>query len=395
MTGAAPLDSAALADALRPFGESRMLPAAAYTDQAVLAWERRHLFAGAWTCAGRADDLFGGDGITQRALTVGDVAVLLTVAPDSETVRGFANVCRHRGHELLPDGGTAGRPSVVCPYHGWAYRLDGSLATAPGMGAAARTPFDPGRYGLVELPVEVWHGWVFVNALGTAPPFPSHLGELAGLIAPYRPEDLVRGAGHVYQVAANWKVIVENYQECYHCPLIHPELCRVSPPASGQNWALPGAWVGGAMDLRDGAETMSLDGRSAGEYIDGAPRGTVRYIAVFPNLLISAHPDYVMTHRLEPLSPDLTRVECAWYFPRTSIDPGYAVDFWDITNREDWAACESVQRGLASPHFRPGPLAAGEDAVYQWVSLLARCYLDPIGALGAACVDTGRVNRGQ
>jgi Rieske 2Fe-2S family protein len=370
-----------------------MLPARAYTDPAVLAWERRHLFAGAWTCAGRLDDLFGGDGVTTRALKVGDVGVLLTAA--DATVRGFANVCRHRGHELLPDGGTATRPSVVCPYHGWAYRLDGSLATAPGVAAVARSPFDPGRYGLVELPVRVWHGWVFVNALGGAPPFASYLGGLADLIAPYRPERLWRGARHRYEVAANWKVIVENYQECYHCPLIHPELCRVSPPASGQNWTLPGAWVGGAMDLRDGAATMSLDGRSAGAVIDGAPQGTVRYIALFPNLLISAHPDYVMTHRLEPLSPGVTRVECAWYFPEPGTDPGYAADFWDITNRQDWAACESVQRGLASPHFRPGPLAAGEDAVHRWVSLLARCYLDPVGALGAACVDAVQGNRGQ
>ncbi|GAA5181900.1 aromatic ring-hydroxylating dioxygenase subunit alpha [Rugosimonospora acidiphila] len=434
---AAPLDPAAVAEALRPFGASRTLPAAAYTDPAVLDWERRQLFAGAWTCVGRVDDLFaggrpgpgvlfgaesplaagdglGGSEITQRALTVGDVGVLLT-APARNVghggdggdgggdgdgrghggVRGFANVCRHRGHELLPDGGTAGRPSVICPYHGWSYRLDGSLARAPGAGVVATSPFDPARYGLVELPVEVWHGWVFVNALGGAPPFPSYLGGLAGLIAPYRPGSLWRGARHEYRVAANWKVIVENYQECCHCPLIHPELCRVSPPRSGQNWALPGAWVGGAMDLRPTAETMSLDGRSAGTAIEGAPEGTVRYVAVFPNLLISAHPDYVMTHRLEPLSPGATRVECAWYFPRVGTDPGYAVDFWDLTNRQDWAACESVQRGLSSPHFRPGPLAAGEDAVHRWMSLLARCYLDPIGAVAAACVDAAPDDRGQ
>jgi Rieske 2Fe-2S family protein len=382
-----PVDRDALAAVLRPLGEARMPPAAAYTDPAVLAWERRHLFAGAWTCLGRLDSLRR-DGPSQRALTVGDVGVLLTFGTGGVHgggVRAFANVCRHRGHELLPDGGSSTRPAVVCPYHGWAYRLDGALATAPGMPGSAG--FSPGRFGLVELPATDWHGWVFVNALGTAPPWPGYLGGLAPLIAPYRPELLRTAAVHHYEVAANWKVIVENYQECYHCPLIHPELCRVSPPTSGENWTLPGAWVGGAMDLREHAETMSLDGRGAGTVIDGAPAHTVRYVAVFPNLLISAHPDYVMTHLLHPVAPDRTLVECAWLVPDGVADASHAVDFWDVTNRQDWAACESVQRGLASPHFRPGPLAPGEDAVHQWVRLVAACYLDPAGALAAACAE--------
>jgi glycine betaine catabolism A len=375
----APVDRDAIAAVLRPLGGARMPPAAAYTDPAVLAWERRHLFAGAWTCLGRVAELTAG-GATQRALAVGDVGVVLT-ADGAGEVRAFANVCRHRGHELLPEGGSASRPAVVCPYHGWAYRLDGRLATAPGMSGPAG--FSPGQFGLVELPATVWHGWVFVNALGTAPPWPAYLGALAPLLAPYRPERLRTAATHRYEVAANWKVIVENYQECYHCPLIHPELCRVSPPASGENWALPGAWVGGAMDLREHAETMSLDGRGAGTGIDGAPRGTVRYVALFPNLLISAHPDYVMTHRLVPLATDRTFIECAWLVPEGVADASHAVDFWDITNRQDWAACESVQRGLASPHFRPGPLAPNEDAVHQWVRLMASAYHDPVGALAA------------
>ncbi len=372
----APIDRDALAAVLRPLGEARMPPAVAYTDPAVLAWERRYLFAGAWTCLGRVEELFDG-GQTQRALMVGDVGVLLTClagpgreADQNGTVRAFANVCRHRGHELLPDGGTAIRPAVVCPYHGWAYRLDGKLATAPGMSQ----PFSPGQFGLVELPTTDWHGWVFVNALGTAPAWPAYLGGLAALIAPYRPEALRSAATHRYEVAANWKIIVENYQECYHCPLIHPELCRVSPPTSGANWSLPGAWVGGAMDLREHAETMSLSGRGAGVVIDGAPGGTVRYVAVFPNLLISAHPDYVMTHRLVPLAPDHTFVECSWLVPDGVPDASHAVDFWDVTNRQDWAACESVQRGVASPHFRPGPLAPNEDAVHAFVTRVGRAY---------------------
>ncbi|MGH9243328.1 MAG: aromatic ring-hydroxylating oxygenase subunit alpha [Acidimicrobiales bacterium] len=374
--GRPPIDPEAIAASLRPHGESVMLPAAAYTSAEVLAWERRHVFAGSWTCVGRVEEL-AADGATYRAVEVGDVGVVVTTAGDG-TVRALANVCRHRGHELLPVGGAAERRTIVCPYHGWTYRLDGELRSAP------RITVDGDAYGLVVLPAQVWHGWVFVDGLGQAPPFDRYVGALADLVGPYHPERLRLGARHRYEVAANWKVIVENYHECYHCPLIHPELCRVSPPASGANWDLPGAWVGGAMELRPEAETMSLDGRSAGQFLPGVDHRSVLYIGLFPNLLISAHPDYVMTHRLAPLAPDRTAIECSWYVPDGVSDPAYAVDFWDVTNREDWAACESVQRGLRSPHFRPGPLAPAEDAVHQWVTLMARVYLDPAAALAAA-----------
>ena len=191
-------------------------------------------------------------------------------------------------------------------------------------------------------------------------------------------------ATHTYTLAANWKLPHENYQECYHCPLIHPELCRVSPPLSSANFeGQRGAWVGGTMDLAEGAATMSVDGRSGGVAIrglDARQRRQVVYVALFPSMLLSFHPDYVMTHRLEPVSTGETLVECQWLFPPEAIErpgfsPAYAVDFWDLTNRQDWAAVESVQRGLASPAFVPGVLAAAEDAVYQFVTMVARGYL--------------------
>jgi Rieske 2Fe-2S family protein len=363
-----PVPTEELAGALAAFGAAaRTLPAVAYTSREVLAWELRRLFAGAWTCVGRSDELFPA-GVTQRAVTAGDVGVLLTNTDGR--ARGFGNVCRHRGHELLPIGGTGTARAVVCPYHGWSYRLDGALAAAPRM----PTDLVAADHGLVEVPVGTWQGWLFVNALGGAPPLPGYLGGLADLIAPYHPATLTRGARHRYEVAANWKVVVENYHECYHCPLIHPELCKVSPPASGANWEPDGAWVGGAMDLREHAETMSLDGRSGGAFIPGAERRRVHYLGLVPDLLISLHPDYVMTHRLRPDAPDRTRVECSWYVPEGVADAGYAVEFWDRTNRQDWTACESVQRGVASPHFRPGPFAPNEDAVHAWVRLVALAY---------------------
>jgi phenylpropionate dioxygenase-like ring-hydroxylating dioxygenase large terminal subunit len=391
----APLTATDLQQSLRPLGEATMLPREAYTSTDVLAWEARNFFAGSWSCVGRLDELRRGDqpqpagsaGVTQRALQVGDVSVLLTWSghrPDGSDARprALANTCRHRGHELLPAGRTATKHSIVCPYHAWTYSLSGALTAAPGF--REMPGFEQTQHPLVSLPVEVWHGWVFVNATGDAAPFATHLGAMADLVAPYAPERLVLLARHDYIVAANWKIVIENYHECYHCPLIHPELCRVSPPTSGDNYDLAGAWVGGAMDLRADAVTMSLDGRSDGVAIDGADPRRVLYLGLFPNLLVSLHPDYVMTHRLTPIGPAETSVECSWYFVSGDTDPGYAVEFWDRTNRQDWSACESVQRGCGSPHFRPGPFAPDEDAVHRFVTMVARGYLghEPHVAVG-------------
>ena len=133
---------------------------------------------------------------------------------------------------------------------------------------------------------------------------------------------LVVAGQHDYDAAANWKILTENYHECYHCPMIHPELCKVSPPKSGENYSAPGTWVGGWMDLRDGMATMSLDGASHGaplRNLDANGLRTVIYVNVFPNVLISLHPDYVMVHRLVPLAADRTRIECTWSFAPEAV----------------------------------------------------------------------------
>ena len=339
-----PVARESLAPALAPFGKSSTLPSEAYTSESVFRWELDHFFDRTWVCVGRAEDLrSAGD---QRAVAVGLESALLT-RDEEGGLHAFYNVCRHRGHELLEAGCGTNQKFIRCPYHAWAYGLDGALAGAPGFGKLAG--FDRDGYSLVPLRIVEWHGWLFANASGAAPAFEEHIGNLGELIKNHRPEELVAGARHDYEVAANWKVITENYHECYHCSVIHPEFSRVSPPTSSLNLEPEGLWVGGPMDLAEGTQTMSLSGESQAPTLPHLAEGQERkvyYFGLFPNLLLSVHPDYVMTHRLQAPRPrpDGHRVRVA-LLTRGSrgegFDPSSANDFWDITNGQDWRACEA------------------------------------------------------
>ena len=183
----------------------------------------------------------------RRAVQIGDDAVVL-VRGDDGALRAFFNVCRHRGHELhaVRRDGEAGRDPLPVPRLDLRARRHAARDTALRRTAELRprptTASSPVR-------VEEWHGWVMVNVSGDAPPLARVDRRLRGARRAVRLPELVVGASHEYMAAANWKLPVENYHECYHCPVIHPELCRVSPPTSGDNFDLPGAWFGGTMDL--------------------------------------------------------------------------------------------------------------------------------------------------
>jgi glycine betaine catabolism A len=380
MRSTPPIHPTAIGLVLQPLGRARSLPQAAYTSEEVFAWERRHFFDGSWVCVGRSASI--GEAGDQRAIRIGDEGVLLVRGSDG-VLRGFSNVCRHRGHELLGCGDTVSRHAIRCPYHAWVYGLDGKLRAAPRFGHLE--PDDPVHEGLIPVRVGEWNGWVFVNAAGDGgTDLASHVGNLDELLQPYAADRLVVAARHEYEIAANWKLIVENYHECYHCPQIHPELCRVTPTESGENFDPLGLWAGGSMDLEAHADTMSMDGRSGSSPLPGLDerlRRHVFYFGLFPNLLISAHPDYVMSHRIEPLGPNRSHIECEWLFPdeavdRPGFDPAYAVDFWDVTNWQDWRACEALQRGISSRGYRQGPLAVQEDAVHQFLWMVAAGYLE-------------------
>jgi glycine betaine catabolism A len=374
----APVDRGALLQALEPLGRSRTLPSEAYLSPDLFTWEIDHIFTGSWLCLGRIDGLI--EAGQARALSAGRARLLLVRDTGGE-LRGFHNTCRHRGHELLPEGEPTSVRQLRCPYHSWTYALDGSLRSAPSF---TGTPgFDQGEYPLIQVGLEERYGWLFVNTEADSEKLGAHLGNLDEILDPYQPGRLIEAARHEYVVGANWKLLVENYHECYHCTSIHPALCKVSPPDSGVDLVPTGRWCGGPMDLADHAETMSFDGRSHGVTLPGLDpqrRRQVLYVGLFPNLLISAHPDYVMTHRLTPLAVDRTHVECLWLFPPEALQqagfgPAYAVDFWDVTNREDWSACEGVQRGLSGGAYVPGPLSTRESTLHQFYAMVGNAYL--------------------
>ena len=307
-----PLDRELLVSSVVPDGQMS-LPRAAYTDDSVLAWEMEHFFDQSWVCVGRSEDLR--DAGDRKAVALGHERALLVRGEDG-SLRAFYNVCRHRGHDLLEVGCTASGKFIRCPYHAWAYGLDGSLLGTPGFGGA--TELDKDDFPLLPVRLAEWHGWVFLNASGDAPSFEEHVGDFGEKIVNHSPGELVTAAGQSYEVAANWKILAENYHECYHCSSIHPELCKVSPPRSGEDYETSGAWVGGPMDLEDFAETMSLDGRSHAPRLPHLAEGQERevyYFQLFPNLLISLHPDYIMTHRLRPLTPSELPWSASGFFP--------------------------------------------------------------------------------
>jgi Rieske 2Fe-2S family protein len=348
-------------------------PGEAYTSGRVFSWEMRRFWKEGWVCVGRTSMLpERGD---QTSVHVADTGILLVRDADGE-LRCYLNACRHRGHELVRLGCSVRRSTVWCAYHAWVYRLNGSLRNAPGFADAVVD-----ELGLIKVRSATWGGWLFVNLSGTAVELADAVGNLDNELARYRPAELSVVASREYLVDANWKVIYENYLECYHCPSVHPELSRVQRTSGGENFVAQGLWSGGFLDLRNDAVSASLDGTGQDwnfPLLDDQQARSVRYHALLPNLFVTALHDYVLTHRLEPLAAGRTRIACEWLFAPDFLaegrDSGYAVEFWEATNKQDWASCESVQRGVSSYGYRPGPLSPSETAVRDFIVRITTAY---------------------
>ena len=348
---------------------ARTLPGRYYTSPEIFAAEGERIFRRSWLCAGREDEL-AGRGEYFLVSTAGEE--LIVVRGDDDAPRAFYNVCRHRGTRLCEaERGQLSR-SIQCPYHAWTYALDGRLIGAPDMDQVEG--FERRDYPLHQAALASWGGFLFVNLEDDPEPFDVAFAPLLERFARFNLAALRAWRRVEYDVGANWKLLFQNYSECLHCPVIHPRLSQLTPFRTGQNDLVEGPYLGGYMVLAEKGGSMTMSGRSCALPVGTLPEEElerVYYYSIFPNLLLSLHPDYVMAHRLWPLAPDRTRVVCEWLFHpdaflAADFDPEDAVAFWDTTNREDWHICERGQAGISSRKYGPGPYSARESLPAAW-----------------------------
>ena len=345
------------------------LPAKFYSSPEIFAREQEIFYRQMWVGIGRLAEMPARG--AYLAPRVAADSIIVVRASETE-VRAFYNVCRHRGTQLCADDHGTLPGSIRCPYHAWTYDYEGRLIGAPHMDGSPG--FDRDEFPLATVGAGVWDGFVFVRLSPTGPTLTEHLAGLPDKFRPWQLGDLVRAHRVVYDVAANWKLIVQNYNECLHCPTLHPALNKLSHYLSGENEPLRPTYMGGRMDLSDGARTMSLDGSSPRAPLPGLSpeeQRRVYYYSVFPNFMIAPHPDYVLTHTLWPEAPNRTRIICDWLVhPGEAAKPDFdlsdATAFWDMTNRQDWHVCEQAQAGIGSRGYRPGPYSNREDLLYAF-----------------------------
>ncbi len=345
-----------------------------YLDEAYFEKEKSAIFLREWICVGREED-WPNPGDHQVLELFGES--ILLVRNREGNLRAFYNVCRHRGAQLCSEkpaeqtaaagrGGIIGKRLIRCPYHGWTYDLDGKLTHAPFMDA--QDSFDPQSIALHTVGIATWGGFVFVNLTPeSAADFDPAISGPAQRLVRYPLESLRTGRRIDYEVAANWKVLCENYNECYHCGPVHPELSALVP-AFKENGGSDLDWERG-IPHREGATTFTVSGETTRRSFPGLNEDEqVRHKGelVLPNLFLSLSRDHVTAYILLPTAANHCEIRCLFLFEAQEIDspafsPEDAVTFWDLINRQDWTICESVQRGMNSRVFEHGALSPMED----------------------------------
>jgi len=363
---------------VRTSGGARTLPGRHYTSPEIFDLERQRIFRTRWICVGLAADI-PEPGNYMLADVAGDSLIVLR--DRGGAIRVMHNVCRHRGTRLCEnDAGMFGR-HIVCPYHAWAYDLDGRLAAAPIMDEVEG--FDREDYPLHAVATTVWEGLVFIN-LGDAPqPFDEAFAPVMGKFSAWGLDRLAPVHRTEYHVRANWKLMMQNYSECYHCPCLHPVLNKLTPFRNSSNDLTEGPILGGPMKLSGGSESMTISGRRCAPpfgHLQGEQRQLVHYYVFSPSMFLSLMPDYALVHRLVPRDVAHSTIICQWLFEpeaaaAAGFDPSGAVGFWDMTNRQDWHICEQSQRGIESSAYSPGPYANLE----SMIAALDREYLRSLG----------------
>jgi Rieske 2Fe-2S family protein len=362
------------------------LPSSWYLSSLHFERELKEIHATSWIYVGRFNDLAP---LTLYRRTVAGQQLLLL--RDGDSVRCFHNFCRHRGAELCrsPNQRLKAR-LITCPYHEWAYGLDGELARIPHV---IDTPgFDRKDHGLVKSHVKIWNGFVFV-CLASEPPDFAGAPDLGIAALDHWPmEKLVTGHRLVQTLACNWKIFWENYNECLHCPGIHPTLCDMVPVYRKGVMSAPEAPGWKPTDpvkspLREGARTWTVNGRPCGpefpELTNEQRNAGFLFVTVMPSMFIVAHVDYVRAVSLRPVGTEETELTAEWLFPPETIaasgfDLANVVDFATTVMHEDGAACEMNQRGIRNSRYERGTLMPQEFDVYNFHQWLRRKLGEPL-----------------
>jgi Rieske 2Fe-2S family protein len=355
------------------------LPGHSYTDENTFALEQQKIFEQHWFCAVRSADLPTPGSF--RTVQVGRENVLIS-RNRSAGLRAFYNVCRHRGASLCDEESGQVTRAFQCSYHAWTYDLDGRLIAAPNL--TKMPDIDRVRYGLVPIAAREWLGYLWVCLAAEPPSFEDtvmqavidRLGNLQS-IERYGIENLTVGRRITYDVRANWKLIVENFMECYHCATIHPELTEVLPEFADGYAAQ--YFVGHGAEFGADIEGFTVDGSAGLDRIPGVSQDQDRrYFAITlnPQVFINLVPDHVILHRMFPLAANRTVVECDWlYVPRvveSGRDLSRSVELFDRVNRQDFAACERCQPSMSSRVYRDGGVLVPSEhhiaGFHRWVN---------------------------
>ena len=345
------------------------LPGRYYYDPAIYEMELERIFSQMWVCVGRADAITGAG--VYEVVTVGRESIIVVRGRD-DVLRAFLNVCRHRGARLCNEASGKLKGSIQCRYHAWTYGLDGRLIGAPNV--LSDEQFERALFGLLPVALEVWEGLVWLN-LGDDPasiadqlnePIIERFGGYAAF-ARYDVGNLKVGKRIAYDVQANWKLVLENFMECYHCGPMHPEFCRLLP---GYKTGDVSDYVNGeAVSLAENVEAFTITGKASRPPLPGLLPEDLRHYYGFvlqPNVLLNLLHDHVVMHWLIPNGPGRTVIMCDWLFDpqvmaRADFDPMDAVEIFDIVNRQDWEVCELTQLGMGSKAYRSGGVYVPEE----------------------------------
>ena len=357
------------------------LPASFYFDPGHHQLEMTRIWYRNWIYVCRSSDL--GTARSFRTLEVGDQSILV-VRGEDRVARAFHNTCRHRGAALCrTPQGRFSSAGIVCPYHSWRYSLRGDLVQTSSRQHG--DGFDRRDFSLYSLPVNEWNGFIFAALTNEPPPFSAGFDLPLNRLDDWQLGELVVGHTLRKTIQCNWKVFWENYNECLHCPGVHPRLAQLVPlfgRALLERRDDP-SWQDHADDddpkygggLRTGAESWSMDGNPVGVPFPGVSpedrKAGHLYMTSVPSMFIVAHVDYVRVVRLLPLGPERTEMSIEFLFlPETLADPKRdlmnAVEFTDIVMSEDAEICELNQHGLRALPHAAGVLMPEEYAIRQF-----------------------------